>query len=59
VAQAVWDLYAYVLERLGPVPTLIERDNDIPTFPVLLAEAQRAEAIMNGAKTGHPQEAFA
>jgi hypothetical protein len=47
VAQAVWDLYAFALERLGPVPTLIERDNDIPAFPVLLAEAQRAERMMH------------
>lgn len=59
VAQAVWDLYAYALERLGPTPTLIERDNDIPAFSVLLAEAQLAEAIMNGAKAGRPQEALA
>jgi uncharacterized protein len=49
VAQAVWDLYAFALERLGPLPTLIERDNDIPALPVLLAEAQRAERIMQGA----------
>ncbi len=46
VAQVVWDLYAYALERVGPVPTLIERDNDIPAFPVLLAEAHRAERMM-------------
>jgi uncharacterized protein (UPF0276 family) len=48
VAQVVWDLYAFALELLGPTPTLIERDNDIPAFPVLLAEAQQAEAIMAG-----------
>ncbi|MDP1654015.1 MAG: DUF692 domain-containing protein [Rhodocyclaceae bacterium] len=46
VAQAVWDLYAFALALTGPMPTLIERDNDIPAFPVLLAEAQRAETIM-------------
>lgn len=43
VAAAVWDLYAFALERLGPTPTLIERDNDIPPLPVLLAEARCAE----------------
>ncbi len=43
IAEAVWDLYRYTLERSGPLPTLIERDNDIPAFPVLLAEAQQAE----------------
>ena len=46
VAQAVWDLYRYTLARTGPLPTLIERDNDIPAFPVLLAEARQAEALL-------------
>jgi hypothetical protein len=30
VSQAVWALYRKVLERVGPMPTLIERDSDIP-----------------------------
>lgn len=46
VAAPVWDLYAYVIARLGPVPTLIEWDNDVPLWPVLRAEAERAEAVM-------------
>jgi uncharacterized protein (UPF0276 family) len=45
IAQAVWELYRFTLERTGPLPTLIERDNDIPAFSVLLAEAQRAESL--------------
>jgi uncharacterized protein (UPF0276 family) len=45
IAQAVWDLFDRVLQMLGrPVPTLIERDNHIPAWPVLLAEAQQAQA---------------
>ncbi len=43
VAQAVWDLYAFTLGLTGPVATLLERDNDIPAWPVLLAEAGLAE----------------
>ena len=43
VAQAVWDLYAFALELTGPVATLLERDNDIPTWSVLLAEANLAD----------------
>ena len=35
-----------VLERIGPVATLIERDNQVPAFNVLLAEAQQAEALL-------------
>ena len=46
VAQAVWDLYRRVLGRVGPTPTLIERDNDIPPLPVLLAEARCAEGML-------------
>jgi uncharacterized protein (UPF0276 family) len=59
VAQAVWDLYAFALERLGPTPTLIERDNDIPSFPVLLAEAHQAEAIMARVEADRRCEALA
>ena len=59
VAQAVWDLYAFALERLGPTPTLIERDNDIPSFPVLLAEAHQAEGVMAMVAAGRRCEAFA
>jgi uncharacterized protein (UPF0276 family) len=44
VAEPVWSLYRYALERFGPVPTLIEWDTDVPTLDVLLAEAQRARA---------------
>lgn len=46
VDDAVWALYDRVIARLGPVPTLLERDNNIPSLPVLLAEAQRAEDLM-------------
>ena len=43
VAEAVWGLYRYALERTGPVATLIEWDNDIPPFERLVEEARRAE----------------
>jgi len=46
-ADAVWDLYRHTLRRSGPVPTLIEWDNDIPEFKVLAAEAARARAILD------------
>ena len=59
VAQAVWDIYAFALELLGSIPTLIERDNDIPAFPVLLAEARQAEAIMAAVHVRERQEVLA
>ena len=46
VAESVWALYRRALRRIGPVPTLIEWDNNVPAFPVLAAEARRARAIM-------------
>ncbi|MBB4302905.1 hypothetical protein GGD81_001943 [Rhodobium orientis] len=46
VADPVWALYEVVLSRTGPVPTLIEWDNDVPAFPVLAAEAVRAAALL-------------
>jgi uncharacterized protein (UPF0276 family) len=58
VAQVVWDLYGFALEGLGPLPTLIERDNDIPALPVLLAEAQQAQRMMQ-AWVAAPDEACA
>jgi hypothetical protein len=42
VAEAVWRLYERLIDRIGPRPTLIERDENIPAFAELLAERQRA-----------------
>ncbi|MEZ5476008.1 MAG: DUF692 domain-containing protein [Thiolinea sp.] len=52
VADAVWELYAQALQRFGAVPTLIEWDNDIPELVVLLAEAGRAQAYLDGLSDG-------
>jgi uncharacterized protein (UPF0276 family) len=45
VAGPVWDLYEYTLRRLGPVPTLIEWDTDLPELDVLLGEARTADRL--------------
>lgn len=46
VADAVWDLFARFTARIGPRPTLIERDAEIPPFADLMAERNRAAAIL-------------
>ena len=46
VCEAVWQLYAAALRRLGPVPTLIEWDSNVPELPVLVAEAITAERFL-------------
>lgn len=47
VADPVWSLYRHVLSRAGVRPTLIERDGDVPSFTTLLAERERAHALLN------------
>ena len=46
VVDQVWELYSQVIARTGAVPTLIERDNNVPALEVLVAEAQRAEHLL-------------
>jgi uncharacterized protein (UPF0276 family) len=46
VAEPVWTLYEEVLARTGPVASLIEWDNDVPSWPVLRAEAERAGDVL-------------
>lgn len=43
IDNAVWQLYEQVLARIGPMATLIERDNQLPAFSVLLTEAEQAD----------------
>jgi len=45
VSEAGWRCYRYALQRLGPVPTLVEWDNALPGWPELLSQAQRARAL--------------
>jgi len=47
VVDPVWALLDYVLERSGPKPVLIEWDTDVPDWPVLRAEADRAQAALD------------
>jgi hypothetical protein len=53
VCDDVWDLFDLAVARFGPVPTLIEWDNDVPPLVVLLAEARRAGEAME-ARHGEP-----
>lgn len=53
VDDVVWQLYETVLAITGPLPTLIEWDNDVPDWPVLRHEALLAEALLDRAmRTG-------
>jgi uncharacterized protein len=45
VTPEVWALYEAAVERIGHVPTMIERDDDIPPLAELLAELDTARDI--------------
>jgi len=64
VGEAVWALYRRALKRFGPRPTLIEWDSRLPALAVLLAEAEKADAVAAdtltadlGAEAGHVRAA--
>jgi len=45
VSADVWTLYRYALARFGAVATLIEWDENLPSWQTLLAEADKAKEI--------------
>lgn len=49
VDDAVWALYRHVIGRVGPRPTLIERDDNIPAFELLRVERELAQAMLDSA----------
>lgn len=48
VTDEVWDLYKTTLAKIGHKPTLIEWDTNVPDLSLLLSEADKARAILNG-----------
>ncbi len=53
VSDPVKELLRFTLERTGPVPVLLERDNDVPEFDVLLDEVRDLRAIYDAAVLVH------
>lgn len=50
VIEPVWDVLAHAIERLGPVPVLVEWDTQIPSLDVLLDEVATAEQVVQRAR---------
>ncbi|MCY1170049.1 MNIO family bufferin maturase [Sphingomonas echinoides] len=46
VSDPVWLLYQRLIDRVGPRPTLIERDDQIPPFQELMLERERAHRLL-------------
>jgi uncharacterized protein len=59
IAEPVWDLYGHAVRRFGAKPTLIEWDNDIPSFDALLTEAARADEVAAATLVPEPHRVFA
>lgn len=49
IDASVWPLYAEAVRRFPAAPTLIEWDNELPTLPALVREADRANTIRRSA----------
>lgn len=49
IAEPVWRLYERFVGRIGPRPTLIERDENIPSFKALMQERTRAAHVLTRA----------
>jgi uncharacterized protein len=56
VCEAVWALYRHTVTRLGPVPTMIERDDHIPPLAELVAELNRAREECAAGLAGSPMD---
>ena len=50
VVEPVWRLYERALARTGPRATLLEWDEDIPSFEEVAAEAERARPYLDAAR---------
>lgn len=46
IAECVWSLYRRLVARIGARPTLIERDDRLPSFEALLVEREVAAAVL-------------
>jgi uncharacterized protein (UPF0276 family) len=47
VSERVWELLERLLDLAGPLPVLLERDGNLPPFAALMAERDRAAAMMS------------
>lgn len=55
VSSGVWRLYEAAVERFGAVPSMIERDADIPPLTQLLDELAQVRAVLAAADARAPR----
>jgi len=56
ICDGVWELYKLTLSLTGPLPSLVEWDAEIPDWPVLAAEAARADKYLGRNLNNQPPE---
>ena len=54
VKEEVWQLLEYAYQRIGPRPTVLERDFNQPPLPELLSEVARIKDVQRAWERGHP-----
>lgn len=59
VIASVWELLDQAYRRFGVMPTLLERDFNIPPVPELLAEVEQIKAIQNRHRSATGTESVA
>ena len=57
ICEAVWELYERLIESVGPKPTLIERDENIPSFAELRRERDLAHGLLTSQSSFERREA--
>lgn len=57
VSDRVWALYQSLISRIGPYPTLIEWDSDVPAWARLSADVARAESLLSFEEGRHARAA--
>ncbi|HZC34082.1 MAG TPA: DUF692 family protein, partial [Chthoniobacterales bacterium] len=55
VIDPVWELYARAIQRCGPTATLLEWDDNIPSFDEVHAEALKANRYLLGSELLCPE----
>ncbi|ALA60534.1 DUF692 domain-containing protein [Nitrospira moscoviensis] len=48
VSSSVWGLYQWTVDHIGPRPTLIEWDTNMPPLSVLVEQARQADTVLGG-----------
>jgi uncharacterized protein len=50
VSSSVWGLYQWTVDHIGPRPTLIEWDTNMPPLAELVEQARQADTVLGGCR---------